>query len=181
VSEIAKKSDLALFMAKAYYKQIRPRYVRSKYTAPKLTIAAVYNLYDMANPDARRVWEGLDYVLREFRRSVVDDGAQFAIAFSTPDDFPWIDPPPPANQTPSTMVPDMMRAWFLAFGARTGTPVHDLGAEIAGYIVQHKLNPPYLSYTCDPHYNPEGQRVIAESLLDFLKSRDLLPASASSQ
>lgn len=169
-SHAARTSSLALFMTKLYYRKVVPFATASRLEMPAWATHPIYSLYDTENPEAREAWDALQFILRAFRNSVTMNGDAFAVAFCAPEDSTWYPEGPRGDEIPAQVDTRMTQRQFSLFGQQTGTPVLDLGADIADYVRQQQLHPPYLSFECDGHFTAEGQAVIADSLFRFVKN-----------
>ncbi|MGH7898662.1 MAG: hypothetical protein ACREQQ_11960, partial [Candidatus Binatia bacterium] len=57
---------------------------------------------------------------------------------------------------------------------RRGIRYYDMLEETMAYIAERALHFPYLSFRCDRHYAPEGQRVMATLAVDYLRREGLV-------
>ena len=60
------------------------------------------------------------------------------------------------------------REWFDDFSRRTSLPVFDWENRLRDYYVRNNLHDVWLGYSCDGHFNPEGQSVLADFLFEKL-------------
>ena len=175
LTALARRSDLVLYLLKFYQQQVGPRL---KEPPPTLDWAGspIYALNDTSSARTDTVWEALQWTLREFTQAVRDDGRELALAYMNPEDvFYWY--PGLKAELPETVVSDWWDQQYRRFALETDTETFDLGRAAAEYILENDVDEPYLSYPCDPHFSPMGQRVVADLLFDFMATRDLVPPS----
>ncbi len=178
-SGAARRSDLALYLAKLYYHKLAWRF-QSQEAFPPWASKPIYRMYDSASPEAQHISEALLFVLDRFRSTVEEDGAELALAYLATENSVTYTPLENGANIRPTVVSDMMKFQLEQFGRKTGTPVHNLGLEMANYIRREGIEWPYLSFSCDPHFSALGHRVIADSLFRFLKVNRLVELSPTS-
>ena len=57
---------------------------------------------------------------------------------------------------------------------RSGILFYDQYPDAKRYIDEHGLRFPYLSYSCDRHYDNEGQELMGRLVVRFLRENDLV-------
>jgi hypothetical protein len=159
---LARRSALVLYGTKVYYHALKPALQKLLASAPPSTDSA-------RTPDDVR-WPAFRHVVQLFNTAAKEDGAQFAVAFIDVENGFWERRGESPSQEPPRMAKELGEAALEA-----GFSVHDLGADIARYVRDHRLAWPYLSFNCDSHYTARGQKVIADSVFEFLTARRLAP------
>jgi lysophospholipase L1-like esterase len=176
-------SDLAYLLYKFYN-----LYLKSPYQRPIQDAAPAWAKFqpsflflDPENEVSKAGWRQMEYVLDNFIKTVRDDGAKFLLVHWGYDvgSSPWYKPIPPGAELPAGFDPHYASKWFAKYGARKQIEVLNLNVILSQYIRDKEMKEPYLSFTCDFHFNPEGQSVIANSLFHHLMTHRTIPAPGS--
>jgi hypothetical protein len=171
-------SDLAYLLYKFYN-----LYLKAPYQWPIIDAAPdwakhqpAFLFLDPENEVSRNGWRQVEFIFDNFIKAVDEDGAKFLLVHwgYDVDSNPWYKQIPPDANLPATFDPHYASKWFAKYAMKKGIANYNLGADLADYIRSRELPEPYLSFTCDPHFNPEGQSVIADLLYARLLNSDLL-------
>jgi hypothetical protein len=135
-------------------------------------LARVYQPEEDA--DIARAWEIVEAALRRLQALTRREGATLVVA---------------DIGDPYQLDPNWLRASSARFGPldptwpnrrlaeicrRSGILFHDSYPEAKRYIEERGLRFPYLSFSCDRHYDREGQELLARSLVGFLRAKGLV-------
>ena len=127
------------------------------------------------DPDIARAWEIVEAALRRLQESVREGGATLVV----------VDVADPYQLDPS---------WIRLSSAHTGKALdatwpnkrlgeicrrsgilfYDQYGDAKRYIDEHGLRFPYLSFSCDRHYDREGQELLGDSVVGFLRESHLV-------
>jgi hypothetical protein len=175
-------SDLAYLLYKTYYIYLKPKIHWPIHdVAPAWAkVQPSYMFLDPENEVARQGWRQLEHILDEFIKAVEEDGAKFMLVHWGYDvgSNPWYKPIPTDAELPGSFDPHYASKWFARYGARKQVEVLNLSVDLNQYMREKGLKEPYLSFSCDSHFNPEGQAVVANSLLRRLVERHLISVPA---
>lgn len=135
-------------------------------------------------PDAEwaRAWLVTERVMALLRRTVLEDGAELAV-MSWPG-FYRIDPDwrrrftKQVGRIPPDFKPVSMEVRLKEIADRNHITLDFLYPYLQAYRDAHKLQWPYFSFTCDPHYSALGHQVVAEAIVQKLEEHHLLPEPA---
>jgi lysophospholipase L1-like esterase len=117
-------------------------------------------------------------------RTVSDDGTKFVV-MAWPG-FYRIDPDwqrrftKKVGRIPADFKPFAMEARLQEIADRNHITLDFLYPYFQAYRDAHKLEWPYFSFTCDPHYSALGHQVFAEAIVQKLEEHHLLPEPAAS-
>ena len=137
-------------------------------------------------PDAEweRAWLISEKVLTRLATAVTSDNAKLVVM--VPPVFAQTDPDWRARFTrevgriPPSFNPDEMDKRLAEIGKRHNIDIEFLAPYMEAYRDAHKLQWPYFSFVCDPHYSALGHQVAAEAMVKNLEEHRLLPAEALS-
>ncbi len=159
------KSSALFFLYKAYYKLLQPRW--GVELQPWIDANnPQYRYLDSQDPIAIQAWRTTEYILDRFVKRARDEGSEFGLVhmgYNVGSD-PWYKPITNINRLPESFDASFATKWFQKLAQKKGIRTYDLGADIVAYVESNDLEEPYLSFTCDRHFNPEGQKVIADAL-----------------
>lgn len=176
---LCRHSDLAYLLYKTYYIYLKPQlHWPIKEAAPAWAkFQPTFLFLDPKNDVAKRGWNQLEKILDNFIKAVHEDGAEFMLAHWGYDvgSNPWYKPIPAGTELPPTFDPMYASKWFSRYGVRKRIEVVNLNVDINRYIRDRNLKDPYLSFSCDSHFNTEGQSVIANSIFNRLMARRIPP------
>jgi hypothetical protein len=173
-----RNSDLAYLLYKFYNLHLKAPYQWPIIDAAPdwAKLQPTFLFLDPENEVSRNGWRQVEFIFDNFIKAVDEDGAKFLLVHWGYDvgSNPWYKPIPPDAKLPATFDPHYASKWFAKYAARKRIASYNLGADLAAYIQSKELTEPYLSFTCDPHFNPEGQSVIADLLFAQLLNGNLL-------
>jgi lysophospholipase L1-like esterase len=133
---------------------------------------------DPLDPEWARAWDITERALSLLRSATREDGVRFLVVVA-PESFE-IDPDWSNEFGPDSLPPELRprTAWKRLSGIaeRRDIELAALAPHFQAYARQHALGPPFFSFPCDSHFSELGHRVLAESILDQLDARGLLPA-----
>lgn len=140
---------------------------------------AHYRYLDPDDPTSRKAWEVTEHVLDRLLQQVRADGAELMILDWGYDlgTNPWWAPLPNSRgQVPGSFDPYHSSKWIKRYGESRGVPTFDLAHHIGRYVAANQLKRPYLSFSCDQHFNPQGQQVLADRMFQAFRSSGLRTA-----
>lgn len=131
-----------------------------------------------------RAWLVTEKVMALLHQTVSDDGAKFVV-MSWPG-FYRIDPDwerrftKKVGRLPPDFKPISMEVRLKEIADRNHITLDFLYPYLQAYRDAHRLEWPYFSFTCDPHYSALGHQVIAEAIVQKLEEHHLLPERVDS-
>ncbi len=174
-------NSAAFFFAyRAYHLFIGPRLFKTPKPKPPSWLTPETAHYRYLDPDdatAKQAWEVTEHVLDRLVQEVRRDGAELIILDWGYDlgTNPWWRPlAAESGKLPARFDPNYSSKWIEAYGKSRGIATFDLAHHIGDYVAAKKLKPPYLSFSCDQHFNPQGQRVLADRMFQALQETKLL-------
>lgn len=174
-----RNSDLAYLLYKfynLYLKSPHPRPIQDA-APPWAKFQPNFLFLDPENEVSKSGWRQIEHILNNFINVVNQDGAKFLLVHWGYDvgSSPWYKPIPPGTKLPPSFDPHYASKWFARYGARKHIDILSLNDDLSQYIRDKGLKEPYLSFTCDTHFNPEGQSVIANSIFRHLVAHRIIP------
>lgn len=136
---------------------------------------------DPDNEFSIRAWSQTEYILDQFVSDTKKNSTDFMLVNWGYDEGsnPWYAPLPGASELPQNFNPNYASQWFESYGKKNGIEVYDMGKDLGEYVRQNKLERPYLSFSCDMHYNSEGQKLIADLLFEQLTSKNMIKLAST--
>ena len=134
---------------------------------------------DPLDPEWERAWLTTEKILTQFATTVANDGAKFIVV--VPPAFYKTDPGWRARFTkevgriPQSFNPVKTEERLSQIADRNHITLDFLAPYMQAYRDAHKLQWPYFSFTCDPHYSALGHEVAAEAIVQKLEEHRLLP------
>jgi hypothetical protein len=156
-------------------------WMRANFGEPKWQgIPLQWGMYgDPLDPEWKRAWLLTEKVLSRFATTVANDGARFIVV--VPPTFAQTDPEwrqrftKEVGRIPKAFNPNTMDERLQEIATRNHIAIGFLAPYMEAYRDAHKLQWPYFSFTCDPHYSAQGHEVAAEAIVQQLEEHRLPP------
>jgi lysophospholipase L1-like esterase len=138
---------------------------------------------DPLDPEWQQAWLVTEKVLAGMRDMVEADGAKFVVIPWT--NFSDVDPDWRQRLTkqfgsvPPEMVPAKLDERLQRIADRRKITMEFLAPAMQSYRDQHRLQWPYFSLPCDPHFSALGHQVVAGAIVQLLEQRHWLPSAAA--
>jgi hypothetical protein len=134
---------------------------------------------DPLDPEWEQAWLVTEKVLTQLATTVTNDDAKFVVL--VPPAFYKTDPDWKLRFTrsegriPQSFNPDKVSDRLQHIASRNHITLDFLAPYMETYRDAHKLEWPYFSFVCDPHYSALGHEVAAEGIVQRLEAHRLLP------
>lgn len=133
---------------------------------------------DPLDPEWDQAWHVTEKVMTQLAETVANDGAKLIVL--VPPAFYKIDPDwrekfaREVGKVPQSFNPDQTYERLQAIASRNNITLDFLASYMQVYRDAHKLQRPYFSFTCDPHYSALGHQIVAEAIVKKLEEHQLL-------
>lgn len=133
------------------------------------------------DPEWQKAWTVTTKVLARLGQEVTADGSKFQLLLWP--DFADIDPgwrdrlQKQIGHVPDELVPSKFPEHVREAADKAGVPFATLAPYFETNRDANRLQWPYFSLTCDPHFSPMGHKVAAAAILQKLEQLSLLPTT----
>lgn len=132
------------------------------------------------DPDWENAWLVTERVLGRLQDAVHSDGSAFMVLVLPepfdvyPDWRSWMREK--VGNVPENFSPSRSNERLREIASREGLTLDFLAPVFQKYRDEHRLQPPYFSLPCDPHFSELGHKVLANAIIAKLDEHEYLPA-----
>ena len=134
---------------------------------------------DPLDPEWELAWRITEKILTQFAIIVANDGAKFMVVIPPVfyrTDRDWRQRfTREVGAVPESFNPEKTEERLQEIASRNHITLDFLAAYMLAFRDAHRLQWPYFSFTCDPHWSALGHQVAAEAIVQKLEAHRLLP------